>query len=140
MTKANIVSFTDSGGDGNSATNLTPIPMPIPKYVPVTATVPSDQYGSIGSGDTLVDLQNVFLAADQDELSYHAVTSDVYVAEVEIASQQLMLKPKSAGSTQVFVTAEDGKGGRASVFFTYTVTGSIADVNVNHSPVEQQLK
>nr|WP_231116758.1 hypothetical protein [Paenibacillus polymyxa] len=138
MTKANIVSFTDSGGNGNSATNLTPIP--IPKHVPVTATVPSDQYGSVGSGDTLVDLQDVFLAADQEELSYHAVTSDVYVAEVEITSQQLMLKPKSAGSTQVFVTAEDGKGGRASVFFTYTVTGSIADVNVNHSPVEQQLK
>ncbi|NEU27405.1 S-layer homology domain-containing protein [Paenibacillus polymyxa] len=134
VTKANIVSFTDSGGEGSSVTNFTLTP--ILNHVSVKATVPSDQYGSIGSGDTLVDLQNVFLAADQEKLSYHAVTSDIYVAEVEIASQQLTLKPKSAGSTQVFVTAEDGKGGRASVFFTYTVTGPIYDVNVIHSPVE----
>ncbi|MGZ0039856.1 hypothetical protein [Paenibacillus ottowii] len=128
MTKANVVSSTDSGSEDNSVTDFTPTP--ILNHVSVKATVPSDQSGSIGSGDTTVDLQNVFLAADQDELSYHAVTSDVYVAEVEIASQQLALKPKSAGSTQVFVTAEDGKGGRVSVFFTYTVTSPIYDVNV----------
>lgn len=105
---------------GSSITN----PTPTPNHVPVTATVPPDQYGIVGSGDTLIDLKNVFFGADQDELSYHAITSDVNVVKAEVASQQLTLKPKSAGSTQVFVTAEDGKGGRASVFFTYTVTGS----------------
>ncbi|WP_244491492.1 S-layer homology domain-containing protein [Paenibacillus jamilae] len=111
-------------GGGSSTTNPTPTSTPTPNHVPVTATVPPDQYGIVGSGDTLVDLKNVFFSADQDELSYHVITSDVYVVEAEVASQQLTLKPKSAGSTQVFVTAEDGKGGRASVFFTYTVTGS----------------
>lgn len=82
-----------------------------------------------------MDLKNVFYDADQDELSYHAVTSDVYVAEAEVANQQLTLKPKSVGSTQVFVTAEDGKGGKASVFFSYTVTSSTYEEDINHSPV-----
>lgn len=119
---SDIQNITDGGG-GSSTTN--PTPTSTTKHVPVRATVPPDQYGIVGSGDTLMDLKIVFFDADQDELSYHAVTSDVYVAEAEIANQQLTLKPKSAGSTQVFVTAEDGKGGRASVFFTYTVTDSI---------------
>ncbi|MDQ0495829.1 S-layer homology domain-containing protein [Paenibacillus brasilensis] len=122
---------SSSGGGGGSTTN----PTPTPNHAPVSAIVPADQSAILGSGDTLVDLKNVFFDADQDELSYHAVTSDVYVAEAEVASKQLALKPKSAGSTQVFVTAEDGKGGKASVFFTYTVTSSTYEVDVNHSPV-----
>ncbi|MDY8095083.1 S-layer homology domain-containing protein [Paenibacillus polymyxa] len=122
---------SSGGGGGSSTTNPTPTPIP----TPVSAIVPSDQYAIMGSGDTLVDLKNVFYDADQDELSYHAVTSDVYVAEAEVANQQLTLKPKSVGSTQVFVTAEDGKGGKASVFFNYTVTSSTYEEDINHSPV-----
>ncbi|WP_348621653.1 hypothetical protein [Paenibacillus polymyxa] len=122
---------SSGGGGGSSTTN----PTPTPNHIPVSAIVPADQYAILGSGDTLVDLKNVFYDADQDELSYHAVTSDVYVAEAEVANQQLTLKPKSVGSTQVFVTAEDGKGGKASVFFSYTVTSSTYEEDINHSPV-----
>lgn len=68
-----------------------------------------------------IDLNSVFTDPDKDTLNY-TVSSDKNIAAGTINGSKLILSPVKKGTTEIAVTADDGKGGTVSQTFQLKVT------------------
>ncbi|AUS26452.1 S-layer homology domain-containing protein [Paenibacillus sp. P2(2022)] len=125
-TTATSSSVTFSSGGGTSTNSVT-------NHAPSVTTGFTDTTLSTADEPKKINLANSFTDADGDTLTYTAESSATNVARVSVNGSQLTLTPVSAGTTNVTVTANDGKGGTINSQFNVTITPVIPEA-VNHAP------
>lgn len=102
---------------------------------PEVAQTIGNQTALVGAGATSVDLTLAFTDPDSDPLTFSALSANSAIATVAVQNKQLQITPVSGGSTLITVTATDGKGGKASSFFTVDVNEAPRIMN----PIGQQI-
>ncbi len=80
-----------------------------------------DQRLTKGFGTHTVDLAEAFYDPDGHSLALHAVATDGTIVVLGIDGTVLTLTERTAGTTTITVTADDGHGGRVSDMFTMQV-------------------
>jgi len=76
-------------------------------------------------GSSSIELEGTSpLFSDQDPLLYSSSSSDSGIATAVISGSQLVVQAISSGTVHVSVSANDGRGGVASVGFTVSVIGA----------------
>lgn len=101
----------------------TPEPTPEPNESPVgSAGVLSDEELHISTTSDPIDVADAFSDPDGDSLTYRAASNEVGVANATIVgSVMTIVAGPTRGTATITVTADDGKGGTASVSFMVTV-------------------
>ncbi|PWK14903.1 S-layer homology domain-containing protein [Tumebacillus permanentifrigoris] len=133
----------DVQGGVDDRSNQTPSPTPTPAPTPVNhkptvVTQPGDLTKVVTGGPMTVSVANVFADADGDALTYTAVSSATNVATVVVNGSQLVITPVNAGTSEIAVTADDGKGGTEQVKFHVTFEPVVLPP-VNHAPTVQNV-
>ncbi|MDR6879531.1 Ig-like domain-containing protein [Bacillus sp. 3255] len=79
----------------------------------------ANQIVTINGNELTVGLADVFSDQNGDHLNYRVKVKDESIVSADIApgSTNLLIRGQKAGSTQVTVTAEDGRGGSVSTSF-----------------------
>jgi len=85
----------------------------------------------VNSPDSTFDISNVFTDADNDVLTFSAVSDNTAIATVSLNDTTLSVSPIDVGTATITLTASDGNGGTISTTFTVTVTAASA----NHAPI-----
>ena len=75
----------------------------------------------VGGSLIIVGMEEVFTDPDGDVLIFAASSSESGIATVQVEGSTLTLTPVAEGGAIIVVTADDGKGGVASVSFEVTV-------------------
>ncbi|MFD1884818.1 S-layer homology domain-containing protein [Paenibacillus wenxiniae] len=104
-------------------------------HAPVVTHPLSDRSVTLGDDETMIELDGLFQDEDGDELTYAAVSSDVYVADASIRHSRLVVHPNAIGQTRIAVTAQDAKSKAAETSFTYTVSAATYEEQPNHNPL-----
>ncbi len=133
------VTATDPGGlkaTQNIAVTVEPPENQPPRAVGLIAT----QVLTEGGSPVTVDISGSFRDPDGDALSYAAESSDDLVATATVSGSEVTIRPVSAGSATVTVTATDPEGLKATQNIAVTVeppenqppraVGSLADQTV----------
>ena len=85
----------------------------------VTTAIPAQTVGVGATQD--VDLSNYFSDADNDDLSYSAMSDATDTATVAVSGSMLTITGVAEGGATISVTADDGNGGMATTSFGVTV-------------------
>jgi len=101
---------------------------------PEVAQALTNQTFVINSADSTFDISNVFTDADNDVLTFSAVSDNAGIATVSLTGTILSISPKEVGIATITLTASDGNGGTISTTFTVTVTAASS----NHAPTVAQ--
>lgn len=88
---------------------------------PVVANPIPDQIYLLSDGAPTIDLTNVFIDADNDELTYELSTSDVNVFTLGEFNGSLSVYIHGLGTATASITANDGNGGTAIDEFLITI-------------------
>ncbi|WP_249865464.1 S-layer homology domain-containing protein [Paenibacillus konkukensis] len=133
---AGTASIAISANDGkgksvNSTFSVTVTAAPVNHDPKVSAAGLADQTAMAGEPEISVSLAGSFTDEDGDALSFNAVSSNESSVTAAVYGSVLKLKPLQAGVSSIRVTAEDGKGGKATASFTMTVT---SEPPANHAP------
>ena len=88
---------------------------------PVVANELPDLELETGFDAVVVDLTDVFTDADDDALTYSAVSGTEATATVGVVSADLTITEVAAGTSLITVTADDGSDGTVDATFTVTV-------------------
>jgi len=88
---------------------------------PVVANELPDLELETGFDAVVVDLTDVFTDADDDALTYSAVSGTEATATVGVVSADLTITEAAAGTSLITVTADDGSDGTVDATFTVTV-------------------
>ncbi|MNI31600.1 hypothetical protein D3C73_854870 [compost metagenome] len=75
-----------------------------------------------------IDVSGVFRDVDGDTLVFTADSSNMAVAEVAVDGAKLRITPTGNGSSEIRITANDGKGGSTAVSFLFTYYGEIQNM------------
>ena len=73
-------------------------------------------------GTITIDLSGVFTDANDDALTFNAVSSNTNAVSVSVENSTLTITEAGIGSSTVLVTADDGQGGTAVDEFVVTIT------------------
>ena len=114
------VTATDAAGSNTSATQQ--FVVTVANRPPEAVGTLSDRTLRIADGASTVDVSGAFQDADDDELTYGAVSSTPAVATVSVSSSTLTLTPLTAGVSTVTVTATDVAGSNTSATQQFVVT------------------
>ncbi len=101
---------------------------------PTVSTPVPDQFVNINSATAQVDLSKTFADPDGDNLSLRAVIANSGIATISITGTTLIITPVAVGSTNVTVTADDGKGGTVTDAFTVSIQNNNAPTVANAVP------
>ncbi|MNJ54313.1 hypothetical protein D3C77_497480 [compost metagenome] len=74
------------------------------------------------------NLSEVFHDADGDELTFAARSSDLAVAEAAVDGALLYITPTGNGSSEIYITADDGRGGLTETSFLVAYYREIQDL------------
>lgn len=97
---------------------------------PVVGIPLFDQSYFEGFGSSSIDLATAFTDADGDELTITAESLDTDVVTATVSGSSLQIGEAGLGTTQVVVTADDGKGGIARDTITVSVNQVLAAVSL----------
>ncbi len=128
------VTLTADDGNGGTASTTFDVTITSPAPVNHDPQVISGISGytvTEGSGEFTIDISSTFSDQDGDILTYSAVADDGSVATAVLSGTTLSVNPLAAGTTNITVTADDGKGGSVSSTFAVQVN----PLPVNHAPV-----
>ncbi|MFC0213648.1 Ig-like domain-containing protein [Paenibacillus chartarius] len=114
-TTVNVTADDGYNGTAQSSFSL------LVNQAPAVVKVIGDQLTTLGTGDVIVDISQVFSDADGDALTVIAMSQDPSVATVSMSGNQLTIHPVAGGSTTIDVTAVDNKGGTVTESFTLRV-------------------
>ncbi|UXX80070.1 T9SS type A sorting domain-containing protein [Reichenbachiella carrageenanivorans] len=89
-----------------------------------------DQSYFEGFGSSSIDLATAFIDADGDVLTISAVSLDMDVVTASVSGNSLDIGEVGLGTTQVVVTAEDGKGGIARDTITVSVNKVLTAISL----------
>ncbi|MCS7462161.1 S-layer homology domain-containing protein [Paenibacillus doosanensis] len=133
---AGTASIAISANDGkgksvNSTFSVTVTAAPVNHDPKVSAAGLADQTAMAGEPEISLSLAGSFTDEDGDALSFNAVSSNESSVTAAVYGSVLKLKPLQAGVSSIRITAEDGKGGKATASFTMTVT---SEPPANHAP------
>lgn len=119
----------------------TPTPAPAPSPSPTTPTTPTTPTNTAPAvveriSDIMVNvdlpyefnLSKVFHDADGDELTFTVRSSDEAVAEAVVEEAMLIIRPNGKGSSDIHITADDGKGGVTETSFRVAYYGEIQEL------------
>ncbi|WP_459965512.1 Ig-like domain-containing protein [Paenibacillus sp. JCM 10914] len=96
----------------------TPTPTPPTNAAPEVAKPISDRM--VNSDEPIeIDMSEVFHDADGDALTFTARSSDSAVAGVAVNGAHLRITPTGSGSSEIRITANDGKGGLTETSFRF---------------------
>jgi hypothetical protein len=79
-------------------------------------------------------MSKVFHDADGDSLTFTARSSDSAVAEVDVEGASMRISPTGIGSTEIRMTADDGKGGLTETSFRFAYYGEIQNMRAEVQP------
>ena len=99
---------------------------------PEVAQALTNQTLVVNSADSTFDISNVFTDADNDVLTFSAVSDNTAIATVSLNDTTLSISPIDVGTATITLTASDGNGGTISTTFIVTVT---AAASANHAPI-----
>ncbi|MDN5204743.1 T9SS type A sorting domain-containing protein [Fulvivirgaceae bacterium BMA10] len=102
-----------------------------PNNPPVVAQAFPDTTLEVSFTEATFQLGETFSDADDDELTISAQLSTEGTVKVEIAQTTMLVSELGVGSTEVTLTADDGRGGTVEDVFTLTV----AERQNNNAPV-----
>jgi hypothetical protein len=111
----------DDGRLGRATTSFNLTVSAPPNQPPVVANAISNQSATVGAGNVIVDLSNVFTDADGDALTLSATSGTTTVATTSVTGNALTLTPLSAGTSTITVTADDGVNTPVDTTFVVTV-------------------
>lgn len=116
----------------------TPTPTPIPTPTPTPTPTPSNTDPEVMNpiSDKMVDtnepfevdLSGIFRDKDGDTLSFTADSSNRAVAEAAVDGSKLRITPTGKGSSEIGITAHDGKGGATKTSFRFGYYGKIQNL------------
>lgn len=140
LTGTTTITVTAEDGKGGSVSDDFTFTIEEPNNPPTIANAIADYMEPEGFVSISIDLTNVFTDADEDPLSYSAVSSDTDIATVSIDGDNLVINEVSAGITSITVTADDGRDGTVSDEFVFTIDNTnsfedITDSGINVYPV-----
>ncbi|MFJ7669434.1 Ig-like domain-containing protein [Lysinibacillus sp. NPDC097195] len=98
---------------------------------PEVAQALTNQTLVVNSADSTFDISNVFTDADNDVLTFSAVSDNTGIATVSLTGTTLSVSPNEVGTATITLTASDGNGGIISTTFTVTVIAASS----NHAPI-----
>ncbi|ETT61326.1 hypothetical protein C171_12463 [Paenibacillus sp. FSL H8-237] len=81
-----------------------------------------------------IDMSEVFHDADGDSLTFTARSSDTAVVEVDVEGASMRISPTGFGSTEIHITANDGKGGLTTASFRFAYYGEIQNMRSEVQP------
>ncbi|WP_019637719.1 stalk domain-containing protein [Paenibacillus fonticola] len=111
----------------------TPTPTPTPAN---TAPVVVELLSDIMVNEDLpfeFNLSEVFHDADGDELTFAARSSDLAVAEAAVDGPLLHITPTGNGSSEIHITADDGRGGLTETSFRVAYYRELQDLRAEVS-------
>ena len=110
---------------------------------PIVATMIEDTTIALGEGNYVRDLNAfppVFNDADDDSLSYSAVSSDVSIATTHILGSVLTISPVSVGAATITITANDGENASVSTSLQVTVISPVGiEIQSSNIPEDYDL-
>ncbi|MEK8127757.1 S-layer homology domain-containing protein [Paenibacillus filicis] len=125
-TSVRIIADDQNGGkltvDMKVTVNALPVANP--------AKVPAAMLLTAGTQGHAVDLSEIFSDPDKDALTFKVQSSAPDIAKVTEVEGKLTVIPLTSGQTIIKATADDGRGGEASISFAVTV---------NEAPVVQPI-
>ncbi len=104
-----------------SAVAIATVAAPVPNRSPEAVGMIEDRELTEGGSSVEVDVSSAFRDPDGDELSFEAESGDDRVATTSTAGSTVTIRPESAGSTTVTVTAKDPGGLTATQNIAVTV-------------------
>lgn len=106
---------------------------------PVSKTIPN-QILSLDDEALSLDVAQYFSDNDGDTLEYTVQVNNSNVS-VENIGSNLSISPNATGSTDITVSVDDGKGGKASRTFTVNITEPVpaAPTNLKAEPLETSV-
>ncbi len=107
-----------------------------PNTPPVVNTALEDLLLEAGFELEVVDLADVFVDEDGDSLVITAVSSDTMVVKVTIEDGELQIEEVGAGSAEITLTADDGRGGTVSDVAAVVVSAPPNNPPVISNPIE----
>ena len=132
------ITVTAADGKGGSVSASFTVPVKR-NAVPTTLASIQDVAGLAEQTEEQVPLRNAFKDAENDRLTITALSSNPAVATVSVAADysSLTLRGVSEGTATITVTADDGRGGRASQTFTVMVEAASTS-QPEPEPTEEQ--
>ena len=103
----------------------------ISNRAPVAVGTIPDQTLILGGSSTTLSISSYFSDPDDDVLSYKAESSNTRVVAVSLSGTQITITPRGTGSTNVAVTASDGKLLVAQRISVHVRSAPIADATDN---------
>lgn len=112
--------------------------------IPVVAATLDDLILEVGFGFEEVELSGVFTDEDGDDLVLSASSSDEGVALVTVTGNTLTITEVQSGETTITVSADDSRGGSATISFMVTIPAITSvdhrnQLEVYPNPVRNQL-
>ena len=107
---------------------------------PVASGTIADITAKVGHSATDVDLSEYFTDADEDTLTYHAVSSDTSKATVSLSDATLSVTPVAVGTSTITATATDTDGTFATQTFTMTVNQANRAPTVSQTIPDQTIE
>ena len=111
---------------------------PAENNAPTVATPIADQMVAMG-GSIDVDVASNFSDADNDDLTFTAVSDATDTATVAVNGSVLTIAGVAEGSAEITVTANDGNGGMVSDAFDVTVSGAANNAPTVATPIADQM-
>ncbi|WP_442600467.1 S-layer homology domain-containing protein [Paenibacillus sp. KN14-4R] len=118
-----IITITADDGHGGTVQtqfNVTIEEQAAVNHPPKVVKTIAPLVANVADGAKTISLAGVFSDADNDTLSYSAVSSLPGVATALVNGNDLKITPVSAGTTKITVTADDGYGGTVQTQFNVT--------------------
>lgn len=114
--------------------NPTPNPEPRPptNTAPVVINAIADRWVN-SEASFQINVSEVFHDADGDTLTFTVTSSDTDIAEVKVEGAIVTLFPNGMGSSEITISATDGKGGVAETTFHFGLYHGIA-LNAESTP------
>ena len=115
------ITVTATDPDNETATQTIAVTVTQPNRAPTAVGTIADQTVTVSGLNGTVDVSGNFSDPDGDTLTYTAASSDAAKAAVSVSGATVTIRPVTAGSATVTVTATDPDGLTAEQTFSVTV-------------------
>ena len=113
--------ITVTANDGKGGTAEDQFTITRPNAPPEVIQSVGDRQMQLGGDSLVIRLNTVFSDADGDRLAYAVRPISAAIAFAYLQNDQLIVRPLALGTTDIILTADDGRGGSIEDRFTVTV-------------------